>query len=226
MNSVASIDGFGPGRSRKDFEPRSRFGPAGIAVMVGLHVLIGYALVSGLARTAVELVKKPLDAALIQEVKLPPPPPPPPPPKPQIRHEAPPPSAPPPPSYVPPPEVAPPESSAPAAIAAVQDAQPVAPPPAAAPAQPAPAGPLRQDIAVVCPKQVRPVMPPKAEEEGISGKVRAEARIKGGVVVDVRVLSGPKVYHAAVRSAMLQYQCVGRSDEEIVATQEFEFKVE
>ena len=49
----------------------------GVAVVVVLHVFIFYALISGLARTAVEIIKKPLEAKII--VELPPPPPPPPP---------------------------------------------------------------------------------------------------------------------------------------------------
>ena len=51
----------------------------GITVVILLHVLVIYALISGLARKAVEVIKKPLTATIIEEVKLPPPPPPPPP---------------------------------------------------------------------------------------------------------------------------------------------------
>jgi len=91
------------------------------------------------------------------------------------------------------------------------------------PAPPAPpAGPV--NIGVVCPKQVKPEIPRKALQDGISGVVRAEARIVDGVVKEVRVLSGPRVYHASVRAAMLQYQC--QSSGEVTALQEFEFKVE
>lgn len=49
----------------------------GFAIVVGLHIVLGYALVSGLARDIVKVIKKPLDAAVIHEVKRPPPPPPP-----------------------------------------------------------------------------------------------------------------------------------------------------
>ena len=51
----------------------------GITFVVLLHILVIYALVTGLARKAVEVIKKPLTATIIEEVKLPPPPPPPPP---------------------------------------------------------------------------------------------------------------------------------------------------
>ena len=61
----------------RQFKPKAGFSPVGIAVMVGAHALLGYALVSGMASKAIEIIKKPLDATIITEVKLPPPPPPP-----------------------------------------------------------------------------------------------------------------------------------------------------
>jgi len=77
-----------------------------IGIVLGLHLLLGYALVSGLARKVVEVIKQPIETKIIEEVKTPPPPPEnlPPPPK----------MAPPPPSFVPPPEVvvnAPPQNA-------------------------------------------------------------------------------------------------------------------
>ena len=50
----------------------------GIAFVVLFHLLIIYALMTGLARTMVEVIKKPLSATIIEEIKAPPPPPPPP----------------------------------------------------------------------------------------------------------------------------------------------------
>ena len=70
----------------------------GIAIVLALHLVLGWALVNGLAQRLVEVIKSPLETKIIEEVKPPPPPPPenlPPPPK----------FAPPPPSFVPPPEV-------------------------------------------------------------------------------------------------------------------------
>jgi protein TonB len=94
-------------------------------------VLLGIALVYGLSRQDIEVVKAPIETKIIEEVKPPPPPPPdnlPPPPK----------TAPPPPSFVPPPEVqvAPPPTPAPTITTTT-----VAPPPAPvtiSPAAPAP----------------------------------------------------------------------------------------
>jgi len=51
----------------------------GWGVVVAVHVLIGWALVSGTTRKSVDIVNKPMQAAVIQEVIIPPPPPPPPP---------------------------------------------------------------------------------------------------------------------------------------------------
>ena len=100
----------------------------GIGIVIVMHVLLGWALVNGLARTVIEVIKGPIETKIIQETKPPPPPPEnlPPPPK----------FAPPPPSFVPPPEVvvnAPPTPAP--AITATTIAPPPAPPVAIAPAQ-------------------------------------------------------------------------------------------
>jgi protein TonB len=69
---------------------------AGCAAVVGLHLVIGYALANGLARKIVEVIKLPIETKIVQDVK-PPPPDQPPPPLPKL--------APPPPAYIPPVEV-------------------------------------------------------------------------------------------------------------------------
>ena len=68
-------------------------------------------------------------------------------------------------------------------------------------------------------------MPRKALQDGTQGVVKAQALIKDGAVKEVTILSGPRVFHAAVRSAMLQYKCATDAAE-ILATQEFNFKLE
>lgn len=194
----------------------------GISVVVAVHVLIGYALVSGLAQKVVNAVRQPVEVRLIQEIK--PPPPPPEPPK-RIVKVAPK-LAPPPPAYVPPPQVVVAPSPAPT-ITAVTQTLPVAPPAVVIAAPPAP--PARTEpvsIGLVCPTMVRPTLPHRAEQEGISGSVRAQATIRGGKVVQVDILSSkPRgLFDAAVRNAMLQYGCQSSGSEQIVATQNFEFK--
>ena len=216
-------------------DPSSRV--KGIVIVVALHVLIGYALVSGMARKGLEMVKKPLEAVVIQEVIIPPPPPPPPPPKKvEPPKELPKVQAPPPP-FVPPPDVAPPVVSTAPVIAATPTPPPapavIAPPPPPAPAAPAAvaapapvaAGPKRASIGVACPTQVAPEMPRRAIQDGTEGVVKAQILIKNGVVQEVTILSGPRLFHAAVKNAIAQYKCVADGPE-VLATQEFNFKVE
>jgi protein TonB len=69
----------------------------GVAVVVVIHVVVVWALLTGLAQKVIEVVKAPLETKIIQEIKPPPPPPPPAAPPPKM-------IAPPPP-FVPPPEV-------------------------------------------------------------------------------------------------------------------------
>ena len=197
----------------------------GIAIVVALHILIGWAIVSGTAKNALVALKKPLEAVVIQEVIIPPPPPPPPP-KPIKPQEVPKVEAPPPP-FVPPPDVAPPTTLTAPVVQSVATPPPtpavIAPPPAPPPS-PKPAV-NRSDIRVACPTQVQPEMPRRAIQNGIGGVVRAQVLIKDGAVKEVTILSGPSLFHAAVKAAMLQYKCTAESGE-ITATQEFVFKNE
>ncbi len=108
----------------------------GFGVVVAMHVLLGWMIMSGLAQRMVEVIKGPIETKIIEEVKPPPPPPPenlPPPPK----------FVPPPPSFVPPPEV---NVNAPVTNAPTITTTQVVPPPrpvvvAAPPAPPAPPPP-------------------------------------------------------------------------------------
>jgi protein TonB len=172
-----------------------------IGVVIVLHLLLGWALVSGLAQRMVEVIKSPLETKIIEEVKPPPPPPPenlPPPPK----------FAPPPPSFVPPPEVQvnPPPTPAPT-ITTTTVAPPPAPvrveagPPAAAPtaAPAAPAAPVRVAPAVNfnsdCEKPAYPSAAARAEIQGevrIRVAVGADGRVTGTEVVRS---SGPSREH-------------------------------
>jgi protein TonB len=202
-------------------DPSRRY--KGIAVVVVLHLFIGWAIVSGTARNALVMLKKPLEAVVIQEVIIPPPPPPPPkeikPPE-AMKVDA------PPPPFVPPPDVAPQATSNAPSITSVATPPPtpavIAPPPVVAPPRPAP---NRQDLRVACPTQVPPEMPRKAIQDGSEGVVKAQALVKNGAVQEVTILSGPRVFHAAVKAAMMQYKCTADATE-VVATQEFVFKIE
>jgi protein TonB len=68
-------------------------------------------------------------------------------------------------------------------------------------------------------------MPRKAIQDGTQGVVKAQVLIVDGHVRDVTILSGPRVFHAAVKSAIMQYKC-SSGPGEVTATQEFAFKLE
>jgi len=84
-------------------------------------------------------------------------------------------------------------------------------------------GAVSANIALVCPTQVAPVMPEFARRGGISGVVEARVVVLDGLVRDVEILSGPPIFHNAVRHAMLQYRCVPNRTE-VLGTQRFTFQ--
>lgn len=167
----------------------------GIAFVILLHALLVYALVNGLARKVVDVVKGPLETKIIQEVKPPPAEPPPPPPK----------LVTPPPPFIPPPEINI-AQTAPAAntIAAVS----TAPPPAAAPA-PAPVEapkPAVHAAPVVRSSSCRePEYPAAAQRLGESGTVVLALLVgTDGRVVDSKIeqSSGSPRLDQAARQAL------------------------
>lgn len=215
--------------SQRQADPRRHM--VGITVVILFHALIVYALITGLAKKVVDVVRAPIETKVIEEIKKPPPPPEivlPPPPK----LEA------PPPPYIPPPEVQIAQPPPPQPTISVAPS-PVPPPPTpmtptapvvvAPPAPPAPPPrPAVVSIGVACTTQVPPAMPVKAQREGITGTVKARATIKGGKVTSVEIVSSqPRgVFDNAVRTAMMQYGCSAAGDEEIKADQTFDFKLE
>lgn len=140
----------------------------GLAFVIVLHVLMVYALVTGLAREVVNIIKEPIETKIIEEVKPPPPPdtPPPPPPPKMVA---------PPPPFIPPPEIAvntPPPPNSISSVTNVKPENPVFAPPAP-PAPPAPAAPAAGPVnipAVVdfgtCDKPEYPRNSLRNEEEG------------------------------------------------------------
>ncbi len=175
----------------------------GIVVVAILHLILGWALVNGLARKVVEVIKGPIETKIIDEIKPPPPPPPenlPPPPK----------FAPPPPSFAPPPEVqianpppaptitvttvapppAPPVAIAPPPAPVAAPPAPPAPPPPPAPPAPPPPPPRRLVIAAridvnTCDKPEYPAAAARAEATGTT-KIRfvvdAEGKVSSATV--------------------------------------------
>jgi protein TonB len=224
MNATAPTNPY-------DYAGSSQRRYTGIIVVVLLHILIVWGLVSGLARKAVEIIKKPIEMKIMEEVKLPPPPPPPPPKIEKIKDmpkvET------PPPAYVPPPEVVVTPPPAPV-IQAVQAEPPKAPviiapsPPPAPPApEPKPAV-VKQEISVACPgyKSVLPQMLEEAFDRiGVPGTVKVLIKVKGNQVTEVLPLSGPKEYYkflpATIKRSM---RCSAGGDSEVQATLDVVFQ--
>jgi len=178
----------------------------GIGFVILIHVLVVWALLSGLGQNVVQIIKKPLNATIIEEVKLPPPPPPPPPPPKKIVE---PPKVPPPiDTYVPPPDIPPPVTQAAPTITAVTPAPPpeqyvIQPPPVVAP--PAPPKPaVRRGIVRVSGDD--PSYPREAIRAGVQkGRVVARLSIdESGKVTDVNIVaSEPKgIFDKVVRAAL------------------------
>ncbi len=171
--------------------PARRFG--GVAFVIALHALLVYALVNGLARKLVEVVKGPLETRIIQELKPPAPEPPPPPPK----------LLAPPPPFIPPPEVNI-AQAAPAqnAITAVSSTPP---PPAQAPVQ-EPPKPVQHLAPVVRSSSCRePEYPAAAARLGETGEVVLALLVGvNGRVVDSRIekSSGSPRLDQAARQAL------------------------
>lgn len=155
----------------------------GIGSVTLLHVFLVYALVSGLATSAVQLIKKPLEIKIIQQA------PPPPPPPPQVVLPPPPLLAAPPPPYVPPPIIqvqAPPQQ-----VFAVTSAKPAAPQ-STAPAKP------NTSVSVVCPnvgvvaKKLSDAFQDIADTQGVNS---------AQVVVQFNVDASGKVSNPAIVSS-------------------------
>ena len=215
--------------SKRQADPRRHL--IGISFVILFHAFIVYALVTGLAKKVVEVVRAPIETKVIEEIKKPPPPPevvvPPPP-----RLEA------PPPPFIPPPEVQiqtppPPQPTitattptpppAPVAIA------PVAPPVTAPAAPPAPAV---MSAAVVCSNYASKMgdagFPREAARQGID---KGEALIQftltaGGEIKDVKALrsSHPIFARNSIR-IVSEYQCQGQGRDVIVQVP-FGYKLE
>ena len=207
----------------------------GIAVVILFHVLVVYALVTGLAKRVIDVVRAPIETKVIEEIKKPPPPPEvvlPPPPK----LEA------PPPPFIPPPEIqiATPPPPAPTITATTPTPPPApvtiapAPPPvvvAAAPA-PAPPAPAVMSAGVVC-SNFKTVMgdvayPRDAQRQGIE---RGEALIQftltsGGEVKDIKVLrSSNSIFARNSVRIVGEYKCQGQGHDVTVQVP-FSYKLE
>ncbi len=183
----------------------------GIAFVVLVHAFVIWALISGLGKQAIEVIKKPITATIVEEIKAPPPPPPPPPPKKiveppkQVIQQP----------YVPPPDIPPPQPPPQepviASVAPTPPPEPVViappPPPVAPPAPPKPA--IRQGVS--CGKMDKPSFPREAIKAGVQkGQVHAVLTVdEKGNVADVRITSAdpPRVFDRVVRDTLVDWKC-------------------
>lgn len=167
--------------------PRKNF--TSITVVLVLHLIIGYAVVSGLGKRMIEVIKKPVETKIVEEVKPPPPPdmPPPPPPPKMVA---------PPPPFIPPPEVqvsqpapAPVISQTTAAAPATNQLPSPRPAPAAAPVASAPAAkPVHIPAVVDSSKCEKPEYPRNSLRNEETGTVYLAFLIGvDGRVIDSRI---------------------------------------
>lgn len=221
--------------SQRHADPRRHL--VGITLVILFHVLVVYALVTGLAKKVVDVVRAPIETKVIEEIKKPPPPPEvvvPPPPK----LEA------PPPPYIPPPEVQiatpPPQQPTITAVTPTPPPAPVviapAPPPpvAAAPAPPpaAPAPPPTVTAGVACSNYTTVMgdagFPREAIRQGLD---KGEAVIQftltaNGEIKDVKALraSHPIFARNSIR-IVGEYKCQGQG-RDVLVTVPFGYKLE
>ena len=199
----------------------------GIAFVVLVHALVIWALLTGLASKAIQVIKKPLNATIIEEIKLPPPPPPPPPPKkiemPKVQVPVQP--------YVPPPDIPPPVAPSEPVISAptaVVPTEPVVIAPPAPVAPPAPPKPATRQGAANCPTREDPSYPREAIRARVEkGKVDATLSVdEKGNVTDVRITgSEPRnVFDRVVRDTVMNWKCVPDGTKYLV-TVEFNFRL-
>jgi periplasmic protein TonB len=207
----------------------------GFGAVLLFHVLVVYALLTGLAKKVVDVVKAPIETKVIEEIKKPPPPPEvvvPPPPK----LEA------PPPPFIPPPEIQiatpPPPQPTITAVTPTPPPAPVvitpAPPPpvAVAPPAPPPPAPATAAASVVC-SNYATVMgevayPREAQRQGIE---RGEATVQftltaSGELKDIKALrSSHQIFARNSIRIVSEYKCQGQG-RDITVTVPFAYKLE
>ena len=171
-----------------------------IILVVALHILLGYALVTGLARKVVEVIKQPIETKIIEEMKKPPPDaPPPPPPK----------LATPPPPFIPAPEI---NIQSPIQMAPTITTTPAERPPpvVAPPAPPAPVAPPQPAIRkeYKASYRVEPTYPRQAISQGLQGKVIAWVKVSpAGTVQEVVIReSTNRLFDREVIRALSQWK--------------------
>ena len=177
----------------------------GIVIVIILHVALGYGLMNGLATKVMDVIKKPLETKIIEEVKKLPPPDTPPPPPPKMVQVL--------PTFIPPPEVM---IQAPVTAPVISNRTAVAPPVYAPPAPPAPVAVAPPSVGVACPnsQEIRTNIkyPVQARKDGLQGEVLIEMTIAAnGEVKDVDVKSSTnRAFNSVAIAASRQFKCNGQ----------------
>jgi protein TonB len=199
-----------------DYSRKQTTPPKNLLVVAALHVLLAWGLLVGTTVSPLAMIKKPLSMQLIEDVALVPPAP-----TPQKIKT--------PPPTIPLPEVIAERHSSTIEMAIAsqvpQTQEIIVPTPISTAKVVEPSVPPKMEVALICPGQVPPDIPRKALIEGIQGTVRAQAFVQEGHVKEVNIISGPRIFHDAVRTAMLQYKCAVQHSA-VVAMQEFNFRYE
>ncbi len=163
----------------------------GFAATAAFHILLVYGLVTGLARSVVEVIKGPIETKIIEEVKQEDKPPPPPPPK----------FDKPPPPFVPLPDISITTEAPPAATAITQGTPVVRP--AAPPAAPTVAKTIKG-------RNYQPEYPPSSKRAGEEGTVTLSIYVnEEGKVTEAKVEKSSgfeKLDEAAVKEALRSWK--------------------
>jgi protein TonB len=180
--------------------------PAGrsvaIAVVILLHVVIIYALVTGLARRMVEVIRHPIETKIIEQAKPVAPDLPPPALLPTPKFEV------PPPPYIPPPEVRiqqPPPQQTPIAVTTPVKPEAPTPPPVARAVETPPHAPVHTPPVIDATRCEKPEYPPAARRFRESGVVvlRILVGVDGSVISsEVQTSSGSKRLDEAAREGL------------------------
>jgi len=217
------------GQQQSDY--RRRF--VGFGAVLLFHVLLVYALVTGLAKKVVDVVRAPIETTAIAEVRKPPPPP-------EVLVPPPPTLEAPPPPFIPPPEIQiatpPPQptitATTPTPPPAPVTITPAPPPPVAvAPAPPPP--PAVQSAGSICPTYAKAMgevaFPKEAIRQGLErGEVTVQFTVgPNGEVKDVRAVGASNQIFArnSIRIVENEFKCVGQG-RDVTAKVQFVYKLE
>lgn len=187
---------------------------AGIGAVLILHIIIGYALINGMAKRLVDATKAIMETKIIAEVNKPQDDTPPPPPPKLVQL---------PPAFVPPPEVqiaAPPPAISPTITSVTRAPAPVKAAPVAAPIQ----------VAVACPnsQKIRAGInyPTRARRDGLEGNVLIEFTVAAdGAIKDIDIKNTTdRVFNDVSINAVKQFKCNAQG-RDVRVTVPFAFKL-